>query len=174
MAVLKVPATNLELRDFSEVRNFLESRGIWHDRWEASIPLRTQASQEEVLAAYEHVLQPFMKKGGYQTADVINVNAETSDLPALRAKFLSEHTHSEDEIRFFVQGEGLFWFNTGKEVFSLLCQTGDLISVPAHSKHWFDLGPKPEVKAIRIFIDKSGWVPQYTESGVDKTFNPIY
>ena len=174
MAVLKVPAKNLELRDFNEIQTFLESRGVWHERWEASVPLRSQASQEEILAAYDCVLGPFMKKGGYQTADVINVNSETNDLPALRAKFLSEHTHSENEIRFFVQGQGLFWFHIGDEVFSVLCQAGDLISVPALTKHWFDLGPKPEVKAIRIFIDKSGWVPSYTDSGIDRSYNPTY
>lgn len=174
MAILNVPAQNLKISDFENIRAFLESRGVWHDRWKASAELADEASQEEILAAYQHVLGPFMAKGGYQTADVINVNQKTPDLPSLRAKFLAEHTHSEDEVRFFVDGEGLFWFNIEGEVFSLLCQAGDLISVPAHTAHWFDLGPKAFVKAIRVFIDKAGWVPHYTGSGIDQNYNPRY
>jgi len=90
----------------------------------------------------------------------------------VRAKFLAEHTHSEDEIRFFVDGQGYFWFNLeGAPVFNVLCQKGDLISVPAGTKHWFDAGVShPFVKAIRIFIDQSGWIPEYTGSGIDQKY----
>jgi 1,2-dihydroxy-3-keto-5-methylthiopentene dioxygenase len=117
-----------------------------------------------------------MEAGGYQTADVITINHLTENYEAIRAKFLSEHTHSEDEIRFFVDGQGLFWFHLehspGSEVFNVLCEKGDLISVPAGTKHWFDAGESdPFVKAIRIFIDTSGWVPVYTESGVEKRYS---
>ena len=76
-------------------------------------------------------------------------------------------------MRFFVDGEGMFWFNRGEDddVFCVTCHAGDLLSVPANTKHWFDLGPKNTVKAIRVFIDQSGWVPHYTESGVDEKYN---
>jgi 1,2-dihydroxy-3-keto-5-methylthiopentene dioxygenase len=113
-----------------------------------------------------------MEKGGYKTADVITINSLTENYDAIRTKFLAEHTHSEDEIRFFVDGQGLFWFNLETEpVFNLLCERGDLISVPEGTKHWFDAGENsPFVKAIRIFIDMSGWVPHYTESGIENEF----
>jgi 1,2-dihydroxy-3-keto-5-methylthiopentene dioxygenase len=114
-----------------------------------------------------------MQQGGYPTADVISINKLTENYEAIRAKFLAEHTHSEDEIRFFVDGQGLFWFNLENEpVFNLLCQKGDLISVPAGTKHWFDAGENdPFVKAIRIFIDMSGWVPNYTGAETEKRFS---
>jgi 1,2-dihydroxy-3-keto-5-methylthiopentene dioxygenase len=52
-----------------------------------------------------------------------------------------------------------------------LCQKGDLISVPEGTKHWFDAGESsPFVKAIRIFIDMSGWVPVYTQSEVEQRY----
>ena len=86
----------------------------------------------------------------------------------MRDKFIHEHTHVDDEVRFFADGQGLFWFNIdGQPVFSVLCQKGDLISVPKETKHWFDLGEKPFVKAIRIFTDVSGWVPYYTDSSIE-------
>ena len=131
------------------------------------------ATQEEILKAYANDLGPFMERGGYQTADVINMRPGMEGYEAIRAKFLSEHIHTEDEIRFFVDGQGIFWFNLETEpVFNLLCERGDLISVPAGTKHWFDAGAsRPFVKAIRIFIDMSGWVPHYTESKVEQRYS---
>ena len=174
MAVLKIPDASVTIGNFKEIQSFLESRGIWHDHWEALEVLAPEATQEEVLAAYHNDLKPFMDRGGYKTADVINVHSQTPNVEAIRAKFLAEHFHTEDEIRFFVEGEGIFWFHVGEEVFSVKCHAGDLLSVPANTTHWFDLGPKPHVKAIRVFIDPAGWVANYTGSGIDRKYNPAY
>lgn len=174
MAVLKIPDAGVTIDKFKEIQSFLEVRGIWHDKWEASEHLEVDATQDEILKAYAKDLEPFMERGGYKTADVINVHEGTPNISALRTKFLSEHTHTEDEIRFFVDGMGIFWFHVGEEVFSVTCTAGDLLSVPANTTHWFDLGPVPNVKAIRIFIDQAGWVPHYTGSGVDSKYNPDY
>jgi 1,2-dihydroxy-3-keto-5-methylthiopentene dioxygenase len=98
------------------------------------------------------------------------VNPQTENIEAIRQKFLSEHTHSEDEIRYFVDGEGTFYFNLDDQVVSVLCQKGDFLAVPSGYKHWFDLAPKYTVKAIRIFSNPEGWVANYTESGIDKKY----
>lgn len=176
MAVLNIPDHQIQLSDPQEICSFLQERGIFFEQWEANSPLEKHADQETVLKAYAHVLMPFMKKNGYQTADVININNETPNYEALRNKFLSEHRHTEDEVRFFVDGQGTFWFHLDRgeyPIFNVLCQVGDLISVPANTCHWFDAGKSnPSVKAIRMFIDQSGWVPHYTESGVDQHYNP--
>lgn len=172
MAILSIPNQNTTISDPSEIRTFLNDRGIFFDQWQASVLFEDTATPDQILAAYAHDLNPFMEKGGYKTADVITINKLTENYEAIRAKFLAEHTHSEDEIRFFVDGEGLFWFNLEKEpVFNLLCEKGDLISVPAGTKHWFDAGESnPFVKAIRIFIDMSGWIPAYTASKIEEQF----
>jgi 1,2-dihydroxy-3-keto-5-methylthiopentene dioxygenase len=172
MAILSFPTESSTLTNVQEIRAFLTKRGIFFDQWSCGVQFEDTATQDEILAAYSKDLQPFMQQGGYQTADVISIHSLTENYPAIRAKFLAEHTHSEDEIRFFVDGKGLFWFNLENEpVFNLLCEKGDLISVPAGTKHWFDAGEKePFVKAIRIFIDMSGWVPHYTESKVETRF----
>lgn len=172
MAVLSIPEKNIELRDPKEIREFFNARGVFFDQWTCDVVFDDRATQEEILSAYQKDLKPFMEKGGYLTADVISINKLTENYEAIRAKFLAEHTHSEDEIRFFVDGQGLFWFNLENEpVFNLLCEKGDLISVPAGTKHWFDAGEKdPFVKAIRIFIDMSGWVPNYTGSQIEQRF----
>ena len=172
MAILTIPDEGRTLREPDAIRETLKAHGVWFDQWEASCDFAPDASQEEVLAGYDHALKPFMQQGGYQTADVIVVHPETPGLPEIRAKFLREHTHSEDEIRFFVEGQGYFWFNFGEgaPVMCVKCEAGDLLSVPAGVKHWFDLGPVAHVKAIRIFIDPAGWVPYYTDSGVEQRY----
>lgn len=173
MAILSIPSENCVIRDPKEIKRFFNERQLFFDQWTCDVTFNATATQDEILAAYAKDLDPFMKNGGYQTADVISINHLTENYEAIRTKFLAEHTHSEDEIRFFVDGQGLFWFNLENEpVFNLLCEKGDLISVPAGTKHWFDAGAThPFVKAIRIFIDMSGWVPEYTNSSLEQSFS---
>lgn len=173
MATLRIPDKNVTLQDPFAVRQFLDLRGIVNERWSADRDLPSGATNEQVLAAYDYLLKPLMKKYRYHTTDVIAVDGQTPNLEGIREKFLREHTHSEDEVRVFVEGRGLFWFHTegsDDEVFALLCEQGDLISVPANTKHWFDLGDPPKVRAIRIFTDQAGWVPHYTNSGIDQRY----
>ncbi len=171
MAILNIPDLQISISKPEEIRQFLTERGILFDQWEASVQFESDADQETILNAYAHVLEPYMQSNGYLVADVISINASTANYEAVRNKFLSEHTHTEDEVRFFVDGQGHFWFHLEDQktpVFNVLLEAGDLISVPAHTKHWFDAGVEnPFVKTIRIFIDPSGWVPHYTSSGVE-------
>ena len=172
MATLTIPDRKQTLQTPDEIRAYLAARGILFDQWEAAVAFGPDASQEEILGVYNHVLAPYMAANGYRTADVISVHPETPNLPEIRAKFLREHIHTEDEVRFFVEGQGYFWFNLeGNEpVFCVKCEAGDLLSVPANVKHWFDLGSVAHVKTIRVFTDASGWVPHYTDSGVDVAY----
>lgn len=172
MTTLTIPSKKIETNDFDFIQNQCKKYGVSLTRWQASCVLSNDATQEEILKAYEHELKPFMQSSGFVSADVINVHAETPNIEAIREKFLKEHTHSEDEVRFFVDGEGKFWFNFDDgEVMCLNCKKGDFLSVPAGYKHWFDLAPAYHVKAIRIFSNMEGWVANYTNSGVDEKYN---
>ena len=111
MAILHIPDQGVKVTDPNEIRRYFNARGILFEQWDAPAALADDASQDQVLAAYADVLQPYMAAHGYQTADVINVTPSNPNIEELRKKFLSEHTHDEDEVRFFVDGEGLFWFN---------------------------------------------------------------
>lgn len=172
MAILCVPDQTVQIQDPQQIKSFLSALGIYFDQWTCALQFNDGATQDEILAAYASDLKPFMDARGYQSADVISINARTPDYDQIRAKFLAEHTHDEDEIRFFVDGQGLFWFHLQEvPVFNVLCQRGDLISVPSGTKHWFDAGQhQPFVKAIRIFTDMSGWTPNYTQSGIESKY----
>jgi 1,2-dihydroxy-3-keto-5-methylthiopentene dioxygenase len=172
MSELCFPDQNFKTTDFEEMVWQLAKRGIEFTRWTANQKLSDDATQEEILAAYDHEITPYMQRKGFLSADVINVHPGLDNLPALREKFLSEHIHTEDEVRFFVDGSGTFWFHFDNgDVASIVCTQGDFLSVPAGIKHWFDLAPNYHVKAIRIFTSKEGWVANYTGSGVDKKYN---
>jgi 1,2-dihydroxy-3-keto-5-methylthiopentene dioxygenase len=176
MTVLRIPDRDYETRSVEQISSFLRARGIDFARWEANASLAKDASQESVLSAYREPLDSYMKAHGYVVADVVVLHEDTPNLPAIRAKFLAEHTHSEDEVRLFVEGAGDFWFHLGRspaEVFCVRCEQGDLISVPAGTTHWFDCGETPFVKAVRMFVDPAGWVPTYTGSGIEQRYSPL-
>jgi 1,2-dihydroxy-3-keto-5-methylthiopentene dioxygenase len=90
------------------------------------------------------------------------------------ARFRTEHTHEEDEVRFIIKGAGVFHLNPGGgPVFAIEVGPGDLIRVPSGTPHWFDLCAERRICAIRLFQNPSGWTPQYTNSGVDRDFQPV-
>lgn len=174
MTELFLPQTQQTITDFKDIQSFLKKQKVNLERWQAQFLLKESDDQDTILKAYAHELQPFMKANGFLTADVINVHSQTPNLPQLRQKFLQEHTHSEDEVRFFVDGSGVFWFHFDNDVVArLTCCRGDFLAVPSGFRHWFDLAPGYFVKAIRIFSNKDGWVAQYTGSGIDARYNQV-
>jgi 1,2-dihydroxy-3-keto-5-methylthiopentene dioxygenase len=175
MAVLTIPDEHREVREWGEIEGFLRARGIRFERWTAAAPLTESASPDEVMQAYAADIERLKREEGYVTCDVISVGSETPNLDQVRQKFLPEHMHTEDEVRYFVEGSGIFWFHLPNvPVFSVKCEKGDFLSVPANTTHWFDFGPTVYVKCIRLFNDPAGWVANYTGSGIDQKYNPVY
>ncbi|MDD3610085.1 MAG: cupin [Halothiobacillaceae bacterium] len=156
--------------DAAEIAAQLAEIGVRFERWTADKPLTPQAGQEEVIAAYRADIDRLMKDNGFRSVDVISVSPDHPDRKALRDKFLSEHVHTEFEVRFFVDGRGLFFLHIDDWVYAVLCEKGDLISVPSGVRHWFDLGEHPDVKAIRLFSEQSGWVAHYTNDDIAQRF----
>lgn len=152
----------LETEDVDVIRDELAAAGIRLERWEADRDLDDDADDETIIAAYRSEIDRLVAERGYQTYDVVSMNPEHPDKDAFRRKFLDEHTHSEDEVRFFVRGQGLFTIHANGRVYSMLCEKDDLISVPADTRHWFDMGPNPEFTAIRLFNNPEGWVAKFT------------
>jgi 1,2-dihydroxy-3-keto-5-methylthiopentene dioxygenase len=174
MALIRIPAEDRTIRDVPELQAFLAGAGIEYERTEPDVPVRPGAPADEVLAAYKPKIDELKARGGYVTADVIDVVPTTPGLDAMLAKFSSEHWHDEDEVRFIVEGRGLFHIHApGKPVFAIEVEPGDLIRVPKGTLHWFDLCGDRRIRAIRLFQDPSGWTPHYTKSGVDQGFQPL-
>lgn len=147
--------------------------GVRFEQWLTKTDIQAGASADDVLHAYQADIDALIAKEGYQTFDVISLNSSHPQKAELRQKFLSEHTHSEDEVRFFVAGEGLFTLHINKKIYQVLCRKGDLISVPANTSHWFDMGPNPNFVAIRFFNNPEGWVANFTGSNIADRYNRL-
>jgi 1,2-dihydroxy-3-keto-5-methylthiopentene dioxygenase len=174
MAVLRVPSEQVVLREPEAIGAFLSRYGIDYEQWTPSQPLAADAPAEVVLTAYAREVDALKARGGYVTADVIDVRPETPNLDVMLAKFNREHWHDEDEVRFIVEGRGLFHVHPPDgAVFAIEVESGDLIRVPKGTHHWFDLCADRRIRAIRLFQNPSGWTPQYTDSGVDQGFQPV-
>jgi 1,2-dihydroxy-3-keto-5-methylthiopentene dioxygenase len=174
MAVLRIPDEKKTLREEGEIRDYLAGIGIDYERWEIADRAGADASASEILSAYASEIEKLKARGGYVTADVIDVKPDTIGLDAMLAKFSIEHTHDEDEVRFIVEGRGLFHIHPPDgPVFAIEVEPGDLIRVPRGTHHWFDLCGDRRIRAIRLFQDPSGWTPLYTQSGVDREFQPV-
>ncbi len=173
MAILRIPEENRTLRDADAIAGYLAGCGIEYERCAPASPAAASSS-DELLAAFGPKLDALKAKGGYVTADVIDVGPETPGLDAMLARFNSEHWHDEDEVRLIVGGRGLFHIHPSNgPVFALEVEAGDLIRVPKGTHHWFDLCGDRRIRAIRLFQDPSGWTPHYTQSGVDRSFQPV-
>ncbi len=172
MAVLRFPDTDRKTESEPEIRSELAALGIDYERWDLS-RVGADASADDVLAAYAGEIDAMKRRGGYVTADVIDVKPETPGLDAMLARFDKEHTHSEDEVRFILAGRGIFFLALEKGIASVEVGPGDLLRVPQGTKHWFTLCEDRRIRAIRWFQDTTGWTPHYTDSGVDKGYQPL-
>ncbi len=156
--------------DFDDIVATLGSAGIRLERWQADRDIADDADSDAIIAAYQAEIDRLVADGGYQTWDVVSMHPDHPDKDEFRTKFLAEHTHSEDEVRFFVRGHGLFVMHIEDKVYSMLCEKDDLISVPANTRHWFDMGPNPTFTAIRLFNNPEGWVAQFTGDTIASRF----
>lgn len=174
MAIVTIPAESRRISDAGEIKAFLADHGINYETWPLEDRVDPAAPAEEILTAYKSEIDILKEQGGFVTADVIDVYPDTPNLDAMLDKFNKEHTHTEDEVRFILQGSGVFHINPGdRPVFGIEVWAGDLISVPLGTRHWFDLCKERRIRAIRLFQDTSGWTPHYLDDGVHAGYEPL-
>ena len=165
------PATPLlATGDHERIAAELAPIGVGFEQWEAAAPVAPGDSPETILAAYRADIDRLVAERGFKSVDVVSIAPDNPKLEEMRAKVLDEHFHKEDEVRFFVAGSGLFTLHVGDRVYELLCEAGDLVSVPDATTHWFDMGPEPSFVAIRFFTEPDGWVGHFTGSDIATRF----
>jgi 1,2-dihydroxy-3-keto-5-methylthiopentene dioxygenase len=174
MARIRIQDENREITETAAIRAFLEPFGIWYEKWPVEGRITPESTSEEILAAYTPEVDRLKARGGFVTADVINVSPSTPNLDAMLAKFAKEHTHSEDEVRFTVKGSGVFHIHPDNgPVFAVQVESGDLINVPKGTKHWFDLCSDRNIRCIRLFQDMSGWAPHYVDEPINEKYTAL-
>ena len=171
MASLWFRAEQRLVTDPTEVAERLKSAGVYYERWgterlPANLSSRNLSDIEKkaVLTAFGPDIERRSKLCGYQTADVVTLYPDTPNLDTMLAKFDKKHLHSDDEVRFVVQGRGVFTlFPASGEVIDAELHPGDFITVPKDYKHHFVLCADRQITAIRLFTDAAGWVAKYVD-----------
>lgn len=171
MAVVTVIDENRELRDPAEINTFLAPFGIWYERWDVEGRVEPNSSDEQILEAFAPEITRLRERCGFITEDIINVTPETPKLDDIMNHFAQEHTHSEDEVRFTVDGSGIFYVNPENgPVCAVKVEVGDLINVPKGMRHWFVLCEDRTIKCIRMFLDTSGWTADFVDDPVHEKY----
>ena len=153
----------------------LDTVGVAFEQWDTDKDLAPDADQDAVLAAYRAEVDRITAREDFRTVDVMRLHDFgqpdfREKAAAARAKFLDEHAHDDDEVRYFVDGAGTFYLHVDGNVHGLLCEKGDLVSVPRGTVHWFDTGAAaPSFCAIRFFHEGEGWVGEFTGSPISQS-----
>jgi len=167
--------TTLATEDPETIRRELIARGVRFEQWQTQAELDAEATSDDVLEAYRADVAR-LRAEGYDTVDVVRLVPDRSDpewpqrAATARNTFLAEHTHDDDEVRFFVEGSGCFYLRIDGEVLMTVCGAGDLLLVPAGTTHWFDMGSDPHFAAIRFFKIPEGWVGNFTNDEIPARF----
>ncbi|MGH8077223.1 MAG: 1,2-dihydroxy-3-keto-5-methylthiopentene dioxygenase [Lysobacter sp.] len=160
----------LSTTDQSEIARELAKIGVGFEQWQAGAPIKPGDAPDLILDAYRTDIERLIAERGFKTVDVVSIAPDNPQREAMRSKFLDEHYHKEDEVRFFVAGSGLFTLHVDKSVYEITCEQGDLIAVPDSTLHWFDMGEEPSFVAIRFFTEPDGWVGHFTGTDIAKRF----
>ena len=170
MAQIRIHEINTRIENKIEVQQFLQNEGVLYETWDITkLPVHlqenyvlTDENKNEILEVFALDVADISKRRGYQASDVISLSSATPNLDELLVNFKQEHHHTDDEVRFIVNGHGIFAVQ-GKDgrFFDVELEPGDLISVPENTRHYFSLQDDRQVVAIRIFVTTEGWVPIY-------------
>lgn len=176
MAESDAVAVRLRTDDAGLIGTELSKRDIAFDRWPTKAGFDVHRPADQILAEYADVVEALNSDGRYRHIDVAALQPDDNDpgwhdvATAARSKFLAEHRHAEDEVRFFVAGRGCFYLHIKPEVLAVVCEGGDLLSVPAGTRHWFDMGARPDFMALRFFEEEDGWIGDFTDDLIGERF----
>jgi len=162
------------IEDATAVRRFLAEQAVPYEFWDVTrldgkglldAPTLGPSEQQAVLDAYSAELEELKANKGYLKADIVALWEQTPKLDELLKIFDREHYHTEDEVRFTIDGSGIFGVRSlGGEWFDVVVERGDLIIIPARRHHRFTLTDERRIKCIRVFQDEEGWKAIYPET----------
>lgn len=175
MAYITFRDTNEQIVKGNEVIDYLQTQDVIYEKWgverltgelKENYTL-TDEQKQQIIESFRPEIADLSARRGYQTEDIIVLSDATPNLDTLLDKFKAEHHHTDDEVRFCVDGHGIFTLkaNDGR-YFDVVMEPGDLISVPAYTRHWFTLCDDRKIKCIRIFVTPEGWEAIYEEASV--------
>ena len=160
---MKIKTKSGEITDKREAVVFLKKYDLYAEFWQPEISdSQVEAIHELPLQKYKNQIEKLKKKFGYASADVCSLNNTNPNLDKVLEPFMKEHHHTDDEVRFTVEGEGIFGVTPLTDPpFEVYVEPGDLLVVPAMTRHWFELTDKKNICCIRIFKENPKWEAMY-------------
>ena len=156
---MQIKTQSKTITDKKEIIKFLAKYNVHADFW---TPETNDLSASDPLIKYKNQIEKLKGKFGYKSVDVVELNPDTPNLDKILSKFVKEHHHTDDEVRFTIHGKGIFGINPLTEPpFEIYVEPGDLLLVPEYTRHWFDLTEEKTIKCIRVFKDNPKWEAIY-------------
>ena len=156
---MKIKTKDKTITNKEEAKSFLAKYGLYADFWQPEI---TDKNIIDPLIRYKNQIEKLKTRFSYKSADVVQLNPNTQNLDKILSAFVKEHHHTDDEVRFTVEGEGIFGVNPITDApFEICVQPGDLLVVPANTMHWFNLTEEKTIRCIRVFKDNPKWEAIY-------------
>lgn len=153
--------------DVTEFSEELSEAGVHFEQWKTFSHLpNAPILEEDVFKIYREDIDRVKGLYGYTQVDLATMKPDDAFSISVRGRYLSEHTHEEDEVRFFISGKVLVYLHINHKIHILECTKGDFLIIPAGIEHWMDIGPKPNFTVIRWFNSKKAFVNQFTEGYV--------
>ncbi len=170
MTALHLRNSGETLANPAEIQTFLADNGIFYEQWNlAMIPAtlrdRCILSEEErsfVLDALKTQTGRLAATRGYVkwdiVWDVVALSDSTSGLEPLSRDFEQIHTHTRDEVRAIIAGEGVFAIRNRGDAgyFDVTLEPGDVISIPENHPHSLSLTDAGQIASVRLFADPAG------------------
>ncbi|MGW4601232.1 1,2-dihydroxy-3-keto-5-methylthiopentene dioxygenase [Streptomyces sp. NPDC004457] len=165
----------LRTLDTAEIARELAAHQVTLRHWPLRATVTRELADDALLDLYRAEVAELCASESMTVVDVARLHVEPGEewrrrASQARSAFLEEHRHAEDEVRFFAHGRGCFSLHLGDRVYAVVCEAGDLLSVPAGTRHWFDMGERPDFAAIRFFREEDGWVGDFTGTSIAAGF----
>lgn len=170
MTTIRIQGKNEVIENQVDVVKYLSEQGVIYEHWNiGKLDERfrdryvlSEEDKKQILTVFKEEIEDISARRGYQACDIISLSEQTPNLEELLRNFQQEHHHTDDEVRFIVNGHGVFVIQgSDGDFFEVHLNPGDLISVPENIRHYFTLSEDKKVVAVRIFVTREGWVPIY-------------
>ncbi|WEK29745.1 MAG: oxidase [Candidatus Pseudomonas phytovorans] len=164
MSILSVfhPASpalpNKVLTHHDDITATLAEQGVRFVHTDTGLRVRPGTSEDEVLETCREYLDQLMTAHGSKAFVLLNRDGED---PA-QADVRDEHVHDADEVFTVVSGRAQVGLRVGDWVYSVLCEKGDQLVVPAGIRRWVELGDTPFCLALRLYGNEQGVQARFT------------
>lgn len=157
---------NKVLTHAEDITAALAEHGVSLMQAEHGLRVRPGTLHDEMMDACQAHLDHMMTTHGCQAHGVINRDGVEDQGPDLR----DEHVLDSDEVIVVVSGRVQVGLRLGAEVYSVMCEKGDQLRVPAGTRRWLELGEAPFCLAFRLFATEAGSQLAFTGDASARAF----